>query len=236
MSRPPPRDIGAILFDKDGTLFDFAATWEVWAINLLTKLSDGDGKRAAALGGLIGFDTQKIRFAPDSFVIAGTPDELVDMLSPEFPGLSRADLLTLINTEAAAAPMAEAVPLAPLLDRFARHGLRLGVATNDAEQPALAHLDAAGVRGRFDFIAGSDSGFGAKPQPGQLHAFCQAVAVAPNRSVMVGDSTHDLVAGRAAGMWTVAVLTGIAQAEELDPFADAVLPDIGHLPEWLGLG
>ena len=49
---------------------------------------------------------------------------------------------------------------------------------------------------------------------------------------MVGDSTHDLIAGRAAGMQTVGVLTGMAEAE-LAPLADAVLPDIGHLPDWL---
>jgi phosphoglycolate phosphatase len=50
---------------------------------------------------------------------------------------------------------------------------------------------------------------------------------------MVGDSTHDLRAGRAAGMRTIGVLTGLATAQELSPLATAVLPDIGHLPNWL---
>lgn len=229
------RDIGAILFDKDGTLFDFGATWNVWAANLLTRLSEGDASRAQALGDLIGFDLAARRFSPDSFVIAGTPDDLVDVLSPEFPDLTRKDLITLINDEAVSAPMAEAVPLAPLLDHFLAKGIVLGVATNDAERPALAHLDEAGVRGRFAFVAGSDSGFGAKPTPGQLLAFCDAIGIMPDRVVMVGDSTHDLVAGRAAGMWTVAVLTGMADTATLAPHADVVLPDIGHLPGWLGL-
>ena len=111
----------------------------------------------------------------------------------------------------------------------------LGVATNDAEAPALSHLDAAGVRARFDFVAGSDSGYGAKPGPGQLLAFCDRVGVAPAQALMVGDSTHDLKAGRAAGMRTAAVLTGMALADDLAPFADVVLPHIGHVPDWLGL-
>ncbi|EPX85444.1 HAD-superfamily hydrolase, subfamily IA, variant 1 family protein [Salipiger mucosus DSM 16094] len=51
---------------------------------------------------------------------------------------------------------------------------------------------------------------------------------------MVGDSTHDLIAGRAAGMQCVGVLTGPAAAEDLASQADVVLPDIGHLPGWLG--
>jgi phosphoglycolate phosphatase len=50
---------------------------------------------------------------------------------------------------------------------------------------------------------------------------------------MVGDSRHDLEAGRAAGMRTVAVLTGIAGAADLAPHADVVLADIGGLPGWL---
>ena len=235
MTTANPRNVGAILFDKDGTLFDFGATWNAWANALLMRLADGQRDRAIAVGNMIGFDLDAGVFAPDSFVIAGTPDELVETLAPEFPNLSKPALFALINEEAASAAMAEAVPLAPLLERLSASGLRLGVATNDAEAPAYAHLDAAGVRHWFDFIAGSDSGYGAKPEPGQLLAFCSSVGVAPDRVLMVGDSTHDLMAGRAAGMRTVAVLTGLATAADLQPFADLVLPDIGHLPDWLGI-
>ena len=64
-------------------------------------------------------------------------------------------------------------------------------------------------------------------------AFCAAVSAVPARSVMVGDSRHDLKAGRAAGMQTVGVLTGLAEKADLAPFADIVLPDIGHLTKWL---
>ena len=49
---------------------------------------------------------------------------------------------------------------------------------------------------------------------------------------------RDLLLGAdmsAAGMVTVAVLTGYAAAATLAPHADAVLPDIGHLPSWLRL-
>lgn len=235
MTGPSARDIAAIVFDKDGTLFDFAATWEAWAKRLLSRLAGGDVRRAADLGQIIGFDLSSGRFLADSLVIAGTPDEIVAVLHPAVPSLTFAELLDTLNAEAAQAPMAEAVPLGPFLDGLRSHGLRLGVATNDAEAPALAHLDAAGVRSRFDFIAGSDSGFGAKPGPGQLLAFCDRMGVDPGHTLMVGDSTHDLMAGRAAGMRTAGVLTGMAKADVLHPLADVVLPDIGHLPDWLGL-
>jgi phosphoglycolate phosphatase len=62
-------------------------------------------------------------------------------------------------------------------------------------------------------------------------AFAAHLGCAPETVLMVGDSLHDLKAGRAAGMRTAAVLTGVAAAADLAPFADVVLPDIGHLPD-----
>ncbi|WP_170784249.1 HAD family hydrolase [Ruegeria lacuscaerulensis] len=225
--------IDAILFDKDGTLFDFADTWGAFGRNMLLHLTEGDHARAATLGKVIGFDLQTLTYSPDSIVIAGTVEEVAEVLAPHFPDLPKAGLIDVLNTESANAPQAPAVPLAPFLDGLRRSGLRLGVATNDSEMPALEHLSSAGIRDHFDFVAGYDSGHGFKPGPGQLLAFAKHVGVTPDRVAMVGDSLHDLQAGRAAGMTTIGVLTGMAEAEALTPMADVVLPDIGHIPGWL---
>ncbi|MEQ6204065.1 HAD family hydrolase [Sulfitobacter sp. HNIBRBA2951] len=225
--------IKALCFDKDGTLFDFAATWEAWAEAVLLRAARGDTEHATRAGAAIGFDLARGMFAPDSIVIAGTPDEVAEVLSPHFPDISEPDFLAMLNEEAARAPQAPAVPLRPLLEALRTRGLKLGVATNDSEAPARAHLGQAGVTEMFDFISGYDSGFGGKPAPGQLLAFAQAVGIEAGQIAMVGDSTHDLHAGRAAGMQTIAVLTGAAGADVLAPFADVVLRDIGEIPAWL---
>lgn len=225
--------IRGVLFDKDGTLFDFNATWSAWARAFLADLAGGDPLRAAALGRAIGFDLERAAFALESPVIAGTPGEIAEALLPHLPGANPAALVTRMNTAAAAAPMVPAVPLQPLLGMLRGRGYRLGVVTNDAEVAARAHLAGSGIESLFDFVAGFDSGFGAKPQPGALLAFAERFGLAPSEVVMVGDSRHDLIAARAAGMRAVAVLTGLAPAADLGPLARAVLPDIGHLPAWL---
>ena len=125
------------------------------------------------------------------------------------------------------------MPLQPWIAELRALGLKIGVATNDAEAPARAHLSSAGVEDLFDFIAGYDSGYGGKPAPGMCLGFAEAMGVAPDAVVMVGDSTHDLLAGRAAQMRTVAVLTGMAGEADLAPYADVVLPSIGALPAWI---
>ncbi|MCV2890215.1 HAD family hydrolase [Ruegeria aquimaris] len=225
--------IDALLFDKDGTLFDFAATWGAFGRSFLTRVGGGDAARAAQLGAMIGFDFDQGQYARDSIVIAGTPSEIAEALLPALPGFAHAELIAMINEESARAPQVQAVPLAAFLDDMRGRGLKLGVATNDGEAPARAHLGSIGVADRFDFIAGFDSGHGAKPGPGQMLAFAAKVGLAPARVAMVGDSTHDMLAGRAAGMTTVAVLTGLAKHDELAPYADIVLPDIGHIRGWL---
>ncbi|KUJ79292.1 HAD family hydrolase [Ruegeria profundi] len=225
--------IDAILFDKDGTLFDFADTWGAFGRNMVLRLAQGDHGRAAQLGRAIGFDLEQVSYAKDSVVIAGTIDEIAEVLAPHLPNLPLSDLIDVLNVESASAPQAQAVPLVPFFNDLRQAGLKLGVATNDGEMPALRHLESVGIRDFFDFVAGYDSGHGFKPGPGQLLAFSAHVDVTPERVAMVGDSLHDLQAGRAAGMTTVAVLTGMAPAEVLAPWADVVLPDIGHIPDWL---
>lgn len=229
------KTIRGVLFDKDGTLFDFNATWAVWAVGALLDLARGDAALADDLAARIGFDRRRVAFDRASPVIAGTPEEVATLLAAGLPGATPAEVTARLDEMAAVAPLAEAVPLAPLMARLRAAGLKLGVATNDAEVPARAHLSAVGISEAFDFVAGYDSGFGGKPAPGMCIGFAEEVGLDPAEVVMVGDSLHDLHAGRAAGMAVVAVLTGTATAAELAPHADAVLPDIGHLPEWLSL-
>jgi phosphoglycolate phosphatase len=225
--------ITGILFDKDGTLFDFQATWGNWAVEFLQGLAGDDTALAARLAARTGLDMATARFRPDSLVIAGTSQQVLDLLLAELPEQAPRALFDSMNQSVARAPVTQAVPLGPLLAELRARGLRLGVATNDAEVAARGHLEQAGIGAAFDLVLGFDSGHGGKPEPGQILAFCDLTGLEPGSIVMVGDSLHDLHAAAAAGARPVGVLTGVAGATELAPHAEVVLPDIGHLPAWL---
>ncbi len=225
--------IDALLFDKDGTLFDFGATWNAWAGRVLLELSGGEEARAREMAETLRYDWAAQAFHPDSFVIAETNGEVANALVPHVPGKTAAELERFLSERAGEADLTPAVPLAGFLDGLNADGKTLGVMTNDSELSARSQLTRAGVLDRFAFVAGFDSGHGEKPDPDPLLAFCAAVGVAPARTAMVGDSAHDLIAGRAAGMVTIGVLTGPATEADLAPLADIVLPDIGHIPAWL---
>jgi len=224
--------IDGVIFDKDGTLFDFRQSWGGWTRRVLDDLARDEAQRQR-LAAVLGFDLASGSFRPDSPLIAETGDEIAVALLAELPGETQGALLARLNLLAVEAEMAPAVPLAPLLAALRERGLKLGLATNDIEAAARAHLAGAGVESLFDLILGADSGHGAKPGPGMLLAFTRTTGLDPARVLMVGDSAHDLIAGQAAGMRPVAVLTGVAGAEELHPLAEIVLPDIGALPAWI---
>ncbi len=227
------RRIDGIVFDKDGTLFHFQATWGAWTEGFIADESAGDAALRDALAQALGYDLARRAFQPGSPVIASTTAEIAAALLPLLPRDTAGTIRARMDARAMAMRNVEATALLPLFTTLRARGLRLGIATNDTEAPARAHLATAGIAGLCDFVAGYDSGWGGKPAPGQLFAFARATGLDPAACAMVGDSLHDLHAARAAGMVAVGVLTGMADESTLDQAADVVLASIAELPAWL---
>jgi len=225
--------VKGLIFDKDGTLFDFDKTWGAVTKTLIETECSGDPARQTELAQALGFDMKNTVFYPESIVIASTAEEVAEVILPYTVDKDKAALLLRMARATADTPQVQVTDLKPFFQNLKQAGFALGIATNDSEGPALANLAQAGVTEAFDFIAGFDSGFGAKPATGQLLAFCEKLDLNPKQCVMVGDSLHDLHAGRAAGMSRVGVLTGPASRAELLPHADVVLATIADLPAWL---
>ena len=234
MKRNPP--FKAVLFDKDGTLFDFQATWSKWIPHVLRIFTHGDRELARHVAAQLGFDSDAGEFLQDSPFVAGTPEVTIEVFIRQFPERSPSEIVRILAESSSAAEQVPAAPLQPLFEDLKRRNLRIGLVTNDREDGGEAHLRAAGCRGYFDFLAGSDSGYGAKPDPGMLLAFCSEFSIRPQDCLMVGDSPTDMVTGRNAGMTAIGVLTGVDSEESLTPLADAVLQDIGQIPDWLDSG
>ena len=123
--------------------------------------------------------------------------------------------------------------IADALEDLSDMGNYLGIATNDAEANAIAQMEALDLDHLFEGVHGADSGFGPKPGSGMVDAFVDILELSPDQVLMVGDSLHDLEAGRAAGVKTCGVETGPAKREELTTKADFVLPSVTELPKFL---
>ncbi|MEI9901487.1 MAG: HAD-IA family hydrolase [Hyphomicrobium sp.] len=96
-----------------------------------------------------------------------------------------------------------ATPIDGALDevgKMRKRGYRLGLATNDTMDGLHASLGRySDLSTAFDYLAGCDSGHGAKPEPGMGLAFAAAMGVEPGACAIIGDAIHDLEMGRRAG-------------------------------------
>ena len=221
--------IRGLLFDKDGTLFDFEKTWNSWTSKILTEVSKQSNVSISALADAIDFDLKTGKLLPQSIVIAGTHRQVTAALHTKLSNWDFEHLESYLLDYVVKTRQYEVVPLQKYFRKLKSEGLLLGVMTNDAERGAQAHLAAAGILNLLDFVAGSDTGFGCKPAPEPLLAFAKITGLKPDEIAMVGDSLHDLQAAQAAGMMRIAVLTGVATEDELKKHADLVLPSIANL-------
>jgi phosphoglycolate phosphatase len=107
-----------------------------------------------------------------------------------------------------------------------RSGLRLGVATSKVQAGAVAQLEAAGIAPYFEVVAGYDAVSRPKPEPDLALYVLGKLGVAPEEALVVGDTTHDLLMARGAGLRAIAVTYG-AQTEAMLRAADPayVAPD-----------
>ena len=95
-------------------------------------------------------------------------------------------------------------------------GWRLACLTNKPLSFAQPLLQAKGLDGLFTHVFGGDSFARKKPDPLPLLKTCEALGVQPFEALMVGDSSNDAQAARAAGCPVVLVRYGYNHGEPVD--------------------
>jgi 2-phosphoglycolate phosphatase len=125
----------------------------------------------------------------------------------------------------------------PVLDLLDRAGLPWGIVTNKAMRFTAPLVDGLGLSQRARVVIAGDTTPHAKPHPAPLLEAARRIGVAPQACAYIGDDHRDMVAGRAAGMATLAAAWGyLGQGEPIDAWgADHVLSVPGQLLHWLEL-
>lgn len=208
----------AVLFDLDGTLVDSApdlagATNEMLLARGLPALPL-DYLRPMIGAGARGMMGLAFQCTPQ--------DPRFEALKAEF--FDRYELRLLQQTQAFAG-----VP--ELLDALEADGLAWGIVTNKSERFALPLTAGLGLAVRAAAVIGGDTTPHTKPHPAPLLEAARRAGVAPERCVYVGDDHRDILAGRAAGMRTVAVSWGyLGQGEAIEDWGADL---IAHTPAQL---
>ena len=189
------KNIDAVLFDLDGTLIDSAPDLGAAADQMRTArglvslpLSDYRPMAGAGARGMIGV---AFGLAPDHANF--------EVLKEEF----------LSNYESRLTVLTYAFDgVAELIADIVAQGLKWGVVTNKSARFTLPLTKAMSLFSTAQTIVSGDTTPHAKPHPAPLLEAARQLGVAPGRCLYVGDDERDIVAGRAAGMPTVAAAYG----------------------------
>jgi len=213
-----------LLFDLDGTLIDSApdlagAANDLRAMHGLPPLPHGDLRPMVGSGarGMVGV----------AFGVLPADDRFAE-LRDAF--LARYAERLLYNTRIFDAVL-------PVLDALDAAGLRWGIVTNKAMRFTAPLIDGLGLRARSTVVIAGDTTPHTKPHPAPLLEAARQAGVAPEVCVYVGDDHRDILAGRAAGMTTLAAGWGyLGQGEPVHAWgADRVLSSPADLLQWLEL-
>lgn len=195
MSRPVFADVRAVLFDLDGTLIDSAPDLGAAADQLrvdrgLPSLPP-DAYRPMAGAGARGMLSVAFGITPEH---------------PDYPAL-REKFFT--NYERCIHERTQAFSGVPeLIAALGRHALPWGIVTNKAERFTSLIVKRMALLGSAGAVVSGDTTAHPKPHPAPLLEAASRLGVPPGRCIYVGDDERDIVAGRAAGMGTVAAMYG----------------------------
>jgi len=195
---------GVVIFDLDGTLVDtpraivetFTAVFATMAV---------PPRDPAAIRATIGLPLER---AFSQLLGVGLDDPTVAQAVAHYQTLFRELVL----------PRASSLIFPGVADGLAAlrsRGVSLAVATSKFHASADALLKAAGLRDHFDLVVGADQVAAPKPSPDIGQLIMTTLGVPAERAVMVGDTTHDLLMAKAAGMRSIGVTYGVHSAQEL---------------------
>jgi phosphoglycolate phosphatase len=230
-------DVEAIIFDKDGTLIDLAASWSPAGVRFVEICARGDRSLADALDSAIGMRHGLI--VPDGVLAAGTMGDLLSTARRVLTEFGFDDVDGLVETAHVAASQAASSVVHPIGDitrtmaRLAAAGLKLAVTTSDDRSPTLQTLAELQVAALVEVVVAGDDGISPKPAPDPLLLAAARLGVAIGNTLYVGDSVVDVEAARAAG---VAAMVAVGRPDgPAARLADGVIQSIEEI-EPIGAG
>jgi len=236
-------EAGGIIFDKDGTLVDFAFTWrkiaEIRRRLMVHTLGISDEIAASVLRSC-GIDPLDGKIDPRGpLVLASVPDEVLIasgvLYRSGYPWDEARQLMeeAFLGTERSL-KMEEITKPVPYLRQCLTHlrekGLPLAIATVDGTRQTHRVLEFLKIKDFFDYIVTLEDVSQRKPHPEAIFLISDRLGIPKNKLIMVGDAVTDMKMGKRAGVaLTVGILNGVTPGQVLEDWADVIIDSLRQI-------
>ena len=233
-----------VIFDKDGTLVDFTATWVPLIrsrVQFLLEALGRDGDLETFLLRSWGIDplsgsvdprgpcpvsprSEEIVIGTMALYQKGYPwDEAKQWVMKAF---DQADATT--NRKTLLRPVDG---IQTLLRRLKRDGYSLALATSDERRDTEVVLSSLGLETLFDALVCAGEVNPPKPHPEAILTLCHRLSIPPGETIFIGDTVTDMIMGKRAQVaLTIGIVEGgVTPRDELERVADVVFDSIRDL-------
>ncbi|MDD5216342.1 MAG: HAD-IA family hydrolase [Methylococcales bacterium] len=193
-----------IIFDWDGTLID-SIDWITRCLQNASNSTRHATPDYEAAKDVIGLSIER---AIEALYPAANPDEVIELVNHYETAyfskkISREDLFSGVYE---------------MLETLKQQGFKLAVATGKTREGLDEALNATNTLDLFCITRCADE-TQSKPHPLMLEEIMQFTNVPPQRTLMVGDSTHDLQMALNAGVASIGVVSGAHDSEQLKTYS-----------------
>ncbi|MBW2064120.1 MAG: HAD family hydrolase [Deltaproteobacteria bacterium] len=217
------RDIpDAMIFDLDGTLIDsIEAYFRIMEITF-EEIGVPPVSRERILGAVVdgGFNWKDVLPAGDASQRGTLMEKAWEVINGLYPRIFR-DHVNLFPG------------VGEVVKDLKAGGVKVGIATTTPRKQMevkLLPLRKSGIAELFDAIITAEDAQRRKPAPDPLLECLRRMDVEPTKSIYIGDTTADIRAGKAAGMGTIGVLSGLDPYEALKREGpDLIIPRVAEL-------
>jgi phosphoglycolate phosphatase len=220
-----------VIFDKDGTLIDAHATWAPLLREAVARYAGepeetdttesyteeetrSEYTEAMLIYEVLGMDARSMKFGERSAFMTDSNEVCRRRLGERgVDALAFYRVMDAVCDEMLLSHIVPLFDLNALFDGLRSRGLKVGILTADDACNVQRLMDGQNLTA--DALGCGDDGRGWKPSGDPLIAIAADLGLETSELIMVGDSTHDVDAGIAAGTATVGVLTGVGSKASL---------------------